>query len=123
MVSNSNRKRWRDTGDDVLIINFSPLNTSFTSQLSEAVLEFAFGKKKLTDVARSGGIASSGTSGGGGQKRPHTAVTGAENSEGESHFDPSALTQSKADLFGLLQRVAPELKRNFRRSHRKYKRI
>jgi hypothetical protein len=107
MVSDSNGKRWRDTGDDVLTINLAPLNASFTSQLSETVLEFALGNKKLTDVARSGGTASSGTSGGGGQTRPHTSVTGAEDSEGESHSDPSALTRSKADLFGLLQRVAP----------------
>jgi hypothetical protein len=122
MVSDSNGKRWRNTSDDVLTINLAPLNASFTLQLSKAVLEFSFGKKKLTGVARSGGTASSGTSGGGGQTRPHTAVSGAENSECESNSDPSAMTRSKADQFGLLQRVAPGLKRNFIRSHRKDKR-
>jgi hypothetical protein len=47
MVSDSNGKRWRNTGDDVLTINLAPLNASCTSQLSEAVLEFSFGKKSF----------------------------------------------------------------------------
>jgi Golgi-body localisation protein domain len=77
---------------DVLTINLAPLNASVTSQLSEAVLEFAFGKRKLTDLARSRGATSASGSEAGGA-RTHQGAGHTEDVDIEAR-DSDALTRT-----------------------------